>query len=183
MKLKKCVFYTGLGGEPSPSMQYILSLFGYEMICEHIDFISEWQKDRGKSLCERQLEVVKGADLIMGNSFGAHPAYIMSKATGIDLLIVNPAVNRKRSQTGIGSYIAPKVKSENKPKIEAFFGEFDDYVPKEYAIEFFNEKGDEFTGYVVTSMDHGVEFNHWCTIFQTSEIINAPIPIKKLEFA
>ena len=182
-QLKKMVYFHGLGGQPSGAMSYLASLFGYEMICEHVQFEWEWQKDKGKSFCERQLKVVKDADLIMGNSFGAHPAYIMAKATGIDLLLVNPAVNRKRSSTGIGSYIAPKVKAPKAPRIESFFGELDDYVPKEYAIEFFKEKGDEFTGYIVTGMDHGTEFNHWCTILQTSEIVNAPEPIKKLELA
>jgi predicted esterase YcpF (UPF0227 family) len=182
-QLKKCVYYHGLGGEPSQAMAYFLEQFGYEMICEHIHFELEWMKDRGKSLMERQLKVVEGVDLIMGNSFGAHPAYLMAKATGIDLILVNPAVNRKRSQTGIGSYTMPKGQGGKKPRIESFFGELDDYVPKEYAIEFFKQTGDEFTGYIIKGMDHGTEFNHWCTIFQNSEIMAAPQPIEKLELA
>ncbi len=182
-KQKKCVYYHGLGGSPSGAMSYILGLFGYEMVCEHIFFEEEWQKDRGKSFCERQLDVVKDADLIMGNSFGGHPAYIMAKATGIDLILVNPAVNRKKSTTGIGSYIAPKVKADKAPRIEAFFGELDDYVLKEWQIDFFKQNGDEFTGFIVTGMEHNSEFNHWCTILQTSELIKAPEPIKKLEIA
>lgn len=182
-QLKTCVYYHGLGGAPSQAMSYLMSLFGYHMICEHSHFEWEWQKDRGKSYMERQLKVVKDADLIIGNSFGAHPAYIVAKATGKDLLLVNPAVNRKKSSTGIGSYIAPKVKAEKAPRIEAFFGELDDYVLKEWQIDFFKQNGDEFTGFIVTGMEHNSEFNHWCTIFQTSELIKAPDPIKKLEIA
>jgi hypothetical protein len=177
---KTCVYYHGLGGGPSGTMDYLMSLFGYQLICEHINFEWEWQKDKGKSLMERQIKLAAKADLIMGNSFGAHPAYIVSKHTGVDLLLINPAVNRKRSSTGIGYYIEPKLRVPKKPIIESFFGELDDYVPKEYAIEHFKQNGDEFTGYVVTGMEHNAEFNHWCTILQTSKLIGAPNPIKEV---
>jgi len=175
---KKCVFFHGLGGEPSEAIEYLMGVCGYEVICEHVDYYVEWYKDRGKSYCERSLALVEGVDLILGNSFGAHPAYLMAKATGIDLLLINPAVNRARSTTGIGAYVM-NIEEEKKPRIEVFFGELDNVVLKEYTIEFFEQTGDEYSAFIVKNMEHGMAYHDFNAMLQASEIVDKPV--KKFE--
>jgi len=78
----------------------------------------------------------------------------MAKATGADLLLINPAVNRRRSTTGIGSYNNFNIPKDETPNIEVFFGEIDDVVPKEYTQEFFHQTGEHYNAYIVKRMHH-----------------------------
>lgn len=161
MKLsKKAIYYHGLGGSADLDLKYKMQKLGYYLITENVDFYKEWFKDRGQSFMFNQIKKYKNIDLILGLSFGAHPAYLLSKATGADLLLINPAVNRRRSTTGIGTYITPII--NKKSKIEIYFGQLDNVVPKQYTIEFFNQTGEHFDGYTLPGAQHNLyreEFN------------------------
>ena len=172
MKLNKtCVYYHGLGGCPDEGTKMLLNKHGFYVMAEHFDYVREWRKDRGKSMFERQLRKVQNIDLIVGLSFGGYLAYVLSKATGNNLLLFNPAVNRKRSQTGIGEFNIPKYSEQS--RIEVFFGENDRAVPKEYTLEFFKQTGENFNAYVVKNMEHCYSINHLDLMLKSSKLVNA----------
>ena len=173
MKLNKtCVWYHGLCGEPNLFVKQALNQLGYYVVAEHIDFYREWFKDRGKSMMERQLRRLKKVDLIAGISFGGYVAYLMSKATGADVLLINPAINRNRSTTGIWHFDVPKDVYNKESNIEIFFGEHDDVVPMRYTQEFLEKTAEEYKGWLVKGMEHGMSGVDFYTIIQNSNLID-----------
>lgn len=170
MKLNKtAVYYHGLGGESSQHIKQKMAEYGYYLVTEDVDFYKEWFKDRGKYFMEKQIKKFQKVDLIIGLSFGGHPAYLLSKATGADLLLINPAVNRVRSTTGIGSYITAKC---DKPSnIEVYFGEHDYVVPRQYTLEFFQKTGEIINAYMVRYMQHCMDYQEFDFIIENSELV------------
>src|ERR1700744_2497277 len=93
---KVCVLYHGLGSKPDLFRINRLKDRGFIVICEHFDYEAEWKLDKGKSLFSRELKKVNKVDLLIGISFGGYLAYKLSKATGINLLLINPAIDRSK---------------------------------------------------------------------------------------
>jgi hypothetical protein len=166
---KTCIFYHGLGGEPISWIKEMMNEKGFYVVQDHIDFYKEWFKDKGKSLMEKQFKKAEKADLIMGLSFGGHPAYLSAKHASTNLLLINPAVNRKRSTVGIGYYKAPV--NDNKIDIEVYFGQFDQVVPKAYTQEFFHNTGEEYNAWIINRMQHGISNLDYKVIIEHSPII------------
>jgi len=166
---KTCIFYHGLCGEPIDWVKHMMNEKGFYVVQEHIDFYKEWFKDKGKSLMQRQFKKAEKADLIMGLSFGGHPAYVAAKHSGSNLLLINPAVNRKRSTVGIGYYDAPV--EDNKIDIEVYFGQFDNVVPKQYTQEFFQKTGEEYNAWIINRMMHGISNIDFHVIIEHSPLI------------
>ena len=179
---KTCIYYHGLGGEASDIITWMFSKFGgfTTVISETIDFEHEWELDKGKSLFERELPKLKNADLVVGLSFGGYLAYKMSKATGVDLLLINPAVNRNRTKTNIGHFNIPK-KFNLKSNIEVFFGAEDVQVPREYAIEFFNKTQEEYVEHIVPGMEHSISLWDLKYILETSNLVNKPEILEEIK--
>ena len=177
MKLDKtCVWYHGLMGEPHLAIKNALNKLGYYVVSEHIDFYREWFKDRGKSMMEKQVKKLAKVDLVIGLSFGGYVAYLVGKATGADTLLINPAVNRNRSTTGIWHFNIDKEKYNKSPNIEVFFGELDDVVPMAYTQEFFEKTGEDYNAWIVKGMMHGMDGGNglgFYTILQGSELIKS----------
>lgn len=170
MKLNKtCVWYHGLMGEPNLAIKTALMKLGYYVVSEHIDFYKEWVYDKGKSLMERQIKKLHKIDLVIGISFGGYVAYLLSKATGSDLLLINPALNRDRSKTGIFHFDTPKC--VKKCNIEIFFGELDSVVPMAYTKEFLEETEEEYKAWIVKNMEHRIDGNILLAILTNSELI------------
>ena len=167
---KTCVLYHGLGSKPALSREQLLNKIGYDVISEHFDYDLEWDVDQGKSLFESQLEIVKKVDIIIGISFGGYLGYKLSKATGKDLLLINPALDRAKSQSIIKEFDIPLF--NQKSNIEIFFGEFDTSVPKEYAIEFLKNKGENFKYHIIKNMMHRVPDNYSKEIVETSYLLS-----------
>ena len=91
---KKVVMYHGLGGTPAGTTKRVLNQHGLGVLFEFFDYEKEWVKDHGKSMFEKELKKIEKTDLIIGNSYGGYLAYQLSKATGKDLLLINPALDR-----------------------------------------------------------------------------------------
>jgi hypothetical protein len=166
---KTCVIYHGLGSKPAISRTQLLNKAGYTVISELFDYDAEWDLDEGKSLFETQLKVVKDVDLIIGISFGGYLGYKLSKATGKDVILINPALDRAKSKSMIKEFDIPN--SYLPSNIEIFFGEFDTSVPKEYAIEYLNNKGEDYRHHIVKDMNHRVPDNYFKYIIFSSFLV------------
>jgi len=178
---KSCVVYHGLGSKPALSRTQLLNKAGYVVISEHFDYDAEWDIDQGKSLFERELKKIRGVDLIIGISFGGYLAYQLSKATGIDVLLVNPALDRSKSKSMIKDFDIPKY--DKKSRIEIFFGEKDTSVPKEIAQDFLKEKNEDYISHIVTGMAHRIPDNFFKFIMENSNLIGyIPPPEKPRRF-
>ena len=177
---KTCVIYHGLGSKPAISRIQLMNKVGYEVISDLFDYDLEWDIDQGKSLFETQLKVVENVDLIIGISFGGYLGYNLSKATGKDLILINPALDRSKSQSVIKDFDIPKF--NQKSNMEVFFGEFDTSVPKEYAQEFLKAKGEDYVSFIIKDMLHRVPDNYFKEIIEKSKIINYIQPVKKLKY-
>lgn len=175
---KTCVLYHGLGSQPALSRTQLLNKAGYNVISELFDYDAEWDLDEGKSLFEKQLEVVKNVDLIIGISFGGYLGYQLSKATGKDLILINPALDRAKSKSLIKDFDIPEY---NLPSnIEIFFGELDTTVPKQYCIDYLNRNNEPFEYHILEDMSHKVPDNYFKEILFRSKLIKMKQPIKLL---
>lgn len=172
VKLNKiAVYYHGLGGEASLHIKNKMAEFGYYLITETVDFYGEWFKDRGRSFMDKQIKKFKKIDLVIGLSFGGHIAYLLSKETGANLLLINPAVNRARSTTGIHTYVSPK--SNKSSNIEIYLGEYDTTVPMQYTLEFFRNTGEEYNAYKISNMQHNMYYHEFDFIVEHSNLVNS----------
>lgn len=166
---KSVVIYHGLGSKPAPVRSLILKRLGYDVISELFDYESEWNLDKGKSLFENQLEIVKNADLIIGISFGGYLAYNLAKSENKPLILINPALDRDKSKTNIKhfdiSYIPHKI------DIEVFLGENDVSIPKEITIDFLNKTNDNFTYNIIHKMEHRIPDEFFRQIIKQSRLI------------
>jgi hypothetical protein len=166
---KTCVIYHGLGSKPSLSKTQLLNKINYNVISEFFDYDAEWDLDEGKSLFEKQLEVVKDVDLIIGVSFGGYLGYKLSKATGKDLILINPALDREKGKSMIKEFNIPDYRLLS--NIEIFFGELDNSTPREHTIEYLNNKGENYRFHIVKNMNHRVPDNYFKYIIFSSFLV------------
>jgi hypothetical protein len=167
---KTCVIYHGRGSKPALSRTILLNKMGFDVISDLFDYDAEWNLDCGKTLFETQLNKIKDIDLILGISYGGYLGYQLSKATGKDLILINPAIDRAKSESTIKDFNIPYYDKES--NIEIFFGEYDTSVPKEYAQDYLNAKREKFNFWVVKDMAHRVPDNYFKYIIQNSKLIN-----------
>jgi hypothetical protein len=171
---KSCVIYHGLGSKPAESRTKMLNELGYVVMSEHHNYHDEWNKDKGKSLFLRELKKINKVDLIIGISFGGYLAYQLSKTTGIDLLLINAAIDRDKSKSVIRHF---DINYDDKPSnIELFFGENDTSVPKEFALEYLSSKKEDFIYHIIHEMAHRIPDRYFKEILEKSKLIkNASI--------
>lgn len=155
--MKSCVIYHGLGSKPDMERIEILKNSGYIVISEFFDYEKEWILDKGKSLFEKELNKINKINLIIGISFGGYLAYQLSKATGIDVLLINPALDRNKSKSKIKNFDIPEYSLES--NIEIFFGENDIIIPMEYTKDYLSEKNEDFRYHIIEGMAHRIENN------------------------
>lgn len=167
---KSCVIYHGLGSKPSLARTKMLNSFGYYVISQYFDYHREWNKDKGKSLFEKELKKINKIDLIIGISFGGYLAYQLSKATGIDLLLINPAIDRSKSKSIIKDFDIDIY--NKKSNIEIFSGKFDKVVPIENAKEYLINKKEKFKLNIIDEMEHKIPEKKFLEILEKSKLIN-----------
>jgi len=146
----------------------MLKAAGYVVLSEYFDYQKEYELDKGKSLFESELKKIRGVDLILGISFGGYLGYKLSKATGIDLLLINPALNREKSKSPV-KYDIPDYSM--KSDMDIFFGEFDTAVPKENTIEYLKEVGEDYTSHILEGMEHRTPENYFIKIIKESHLV------------
>ncbi len=167
---KKCLLLHGLGSVPNSNRQRMLEKLGYEVIQELHDYKVEWNKDMGESFFKTQLEKVKYVDLIIGVSFGGYIAYHLSKATGISTILINPAIDRSKSQSEIKDYIMNYTPQES--IFELFCGENDKSVPMQYAIDWMSNHNENYKLEIIKNMEHRVPDEFFTEILKKSNFIN-----------
>jgi predicted esterase YcpF (UPF0227 family) len=172
MKLdKSCVIYHGLGSKPAESRTKMLNELGYVVISEQHNYHDEWEKDKGYSLFNRELKKINKVNLIIGISFGGYLAYQLSKSTGIDVILINAAIDRDKSKSVIKNFdIWYGNKQSN---IELFFGENDTSVPKELALEYINAKKEDYTYHIISEMSHRISDRYFEEILKKSNLIRS----------
>lgn len=170
MKLdKSCVIYHGLGSKPAESRTKMLNKLGYVVISEQHNYHDEWDKDKGSSLFNRELKKINKVDLIIGISFGGYLAYQLSKSTGIDVMLINAAIDRDKSKSVIKHF---NIWYGDKPSnIELFFGENDTSVPKELAMEYLSSKKEDYIYHIIPEMAHRIPDRYFEEILQKSNLI------------
>lgn len=164
---KKVLVLHGLGSEPNSHRQKMLEKLGFEVIQEHHNYKLEWEKDKGESFFNKQLEIAKTCNLIIGISFGGYVAYHLSHATGINTMLINPALDRSKSKTEIKDYI---MNYNYKPcQIELYVGENDKSVPPENAIDYMKEHDDNVVINTIPKMEHRVPDEFFVKILKLSK--------------
>ena len=163
---KVCVIYHGLGSNPSEYRKNLLEKFGYTVLSEFFDYEKEYLLDKGKSFFENELKKINKVDLIIGSSFGGYIAYNLSKITGIDAVLINPALNREKSKSNIKHYYF-NIGDKN-PNIEIFYGENDNIVLKEYTEEFLIKEN--YSKYIINKMAHRVPNIYFKKILNLSKL-------------
>lgn len=168
--MKKCIVYHGLNSKPSLSRTKMLNSFGYDVLAQYFNYHNEWNKDKGKSLFARELVKASKTDLILGISFGGYLAYQLSKATGADLLLINPAIDRKKSKSVIKDF---DIENFNKTSnIEIFSGSLDTVVPVKNAELYLKEKGEKYDLSIIDGMGHRTPNKTFLEILKNSKLIN-----------
>lgn len=169
---KTIAVYHGLGGRPAKDRIDLLKSRGYEnIIYPFINFEKEWDLDKGKSLFQRELNNIKDVDVIVGFSLGGYLAYLLAKATGKDLVLVNPALDRSKSTLRIKDFDIENI-SNNLRKVEAFFGENDKVVLMDDQIDFLKTNSPRVTMvHVIKGMEHRTPIDKFEEIINDSKIL------------
>ena len=99
---KSIAVYHGYGGEPSSDRIRFLESVGFSTIhYPYIDFDEEWELDKCKSIFERELKSLKKIDILIGVSLGGYLAFELAGNLSKDLVLINPALDRKKTKLDI----------------------------------------------------------------------------------
>lgn len=159
MKNKKILYFHGLGGGEEPFLQSYSNLAGFDFIQYPTIFDKEWKIDRGESYFNRLMQIK--ADVVLGISFGGYVAYHYAKAKGLPCYLINPALDRDLSRTGIG-WMNFNYEPKESP-LTVFLGEKDDVVPNHYTINYLRDSNASI--YRLKWMRHSPNFDEWLTIW------------------
>ena len=167
---KSIAVYHGLNGEPNPERIAYLKSVGYnEIYYPFIDFESEWEKDMGKSLFERELGLLRGIDLIVGFSLGGYLAFELAGHLSTNLILVNPSLDRSKTKLEIKSFDIP-VKREFS-KVEVFLGSDDILIDKNVTLNFLKSQNIKSDITIVDGMEHRTPINYFREIINKSKLI------------
>ena len=152
---KKAIFFHGYGGEPIQVITDIFKYLGYDMIQPYIDFDDEWDLDRGKSLVEEMLSKSADCDLIIGLSLGGYLADLVANNLGIDCILINPGIDKRKSQLHIKDFDCPR--AINNCNLEVYLGGMDFQIPNNYTLDYL--KRNNIDARIETLQDMGHVFN------------------------
>jgi predicted esterase YcpF (UPF0227 family) len=172
LKFDKTVsIYHGLGSEPNPMRNKSFNNKMYNVISELHDYVKEYELDLGESFFKRELEKVKNSNLILGISYGGYVAYHLSKATGINAILINPAINRSKSKNVNlnKDYIMNYTPRES--TIEIFCGENDISVDPKITELYLKENDPNLKIEYIEDMAHRVPHAYFSQILKTSKLI------------
>jgi hypothetical protein len=158
----------GWGGSPSPDRKKILDSKFERVYYPHIDYDLEWRGDRGKSLIQylSSIEV----DVYMGFSLGGYTAMILGMINQKPMVLVNPALNRRKTKLEIGDWDIDWA-IDNRVPIEIFFGLEDRLIPKTDTLQYLEEKGIEFVGWDIPKMGHRTPISDFSKIIKKSHLL------------
>ena len=147
----------------------VLKEVGVTANCDLIDYDSEWMLDKCQSMFHRELDKCKDVDVIMGFSLGGYTAYRLASYLSKDVILVNPALDRKITRLIIKEFDVPHKK--NFSRIEVFFGDKDDLIPRGYTIRYLQSNGIDFDGYLVRGMGHNTPLPYFNQIIRSSNLL------------
>ncbi len=156
--MKKAIYYPGLGSGVEPGMTQILKYFGYKLRQKELDYYDIWDEDKGKTFMEKEFDNAKDADLIVGISFGGYVAYHVAKATGKKCILINPALDRKKTKTGIYDF-----DMDYEPKkfpLNVYISRYDEVVPPKYTTDYIKDNAVDCKVYFIDDMGHGSSYEH-----------------------
>jgi len=164
--------YHGLGGSPTQEKINALRKAGFKnIIFNHIDYDYEWKLDRCRSLFTREVGNARRADVILGTSLGGYLAFLLAKLTGKDLIMINPSLDRNRTQLNIRHFDV-NIIGNHFGKVEIFFGEKDELIPRNVQKGFLYDNRIKYTSWIVKGMEHRTSPREFEQIVQYSKIIN-----------
>lgn len=155
----KIKYFHGLGGGHSSLLSLLGAVSDFEIIQKPTDFYREWDKDLGKSYFD-SLKDIK-ADIALGISFGGYVAYHYAKMHGIPCFLINPALDRDLSKTGI-DWMDFRYK-EKKSDLTVYLGQMDDCVPNYYTTNYLENKNAKI--YSIPRMGHSPDIEEWLHIW------------------
>jgi alpha/beta superfamily hydrolase len=168
--MKKAIYYAGLGGGVEPMLYEIFNYFGYDLIQEDYDYYAEWHSDKGANLMMREFEKAKDADLIFGISFGGYVGFHVAKATGIPCILINPALDRAKTRTGIYDFIMDYV--DKSPEFEIYIATQDEVVLPRYTINYLKRNKNKVSLMMVEDMTHGSSYEHIVKFLYESKFVD-----------
>ena len=167
---KSIAIYHGLNGAPNPDRINFLESIGYtEIYYPHINFEREWYKDRGKSIFQRELRLLRGIDLIMGFSLGGYIAFELAGYLSTNLVLVNPAIDRSKTKLDIKNFNIPV--KRNFSKVEVFLGSNDTLIDKSITLNYLKSEKIKSDNTIIEGMDHGTPLNYFKEIVYKSKLI------------
>jgi len=169
---KSIAVYHGLGSGPDPGRIEYLRSIGYVNIhYPRIDFEGEWYKDGCKSMFIRELRSIKEKeiDLLLGFSIGGYLAFELAGKSSIDLVLVNPAIDRSKTRLDIKYFNIPN--GRNFGKIETFLGSKDDLIDRNIPINFLRKNNIKSDIHIIDGMEHGTPPEYFVEIVNKSKLI------------
>lgn len=162
--------YHGYGSSPSQYRKDFLSEVGFDdVISDYIDYDYEWKLDRCKSLFEREIKKCRNVDVIMGFSLGGYLSFKLSGVLSIDLMLVNPALDRDKTLLDIKHFDAPSEK--NFKKVELFLGDEDTLIDKNITVGYLKKENIKFSQFIIRGMEHRTSPDDFVNILNKSSII------------
>jgi hypothetical protein len=167
--MKKAIFFHGYGGEPIPEITELFRHLGYDMIQPDIDFDDEWEFDNGKTLLKDSISIAKECDLIIGLSLGGYLAYLTGNSVGKNCLVINPGIDRSKTQLHIKEFDFPKI--ENNCNLEVFLGDKDNVIPNSNTVNYINKNSIKARVEIIKNMGHVFDFEELIKIIKMSNFI------------
>jgi predicted esterase YcpF (UPF0227 family) len=167
---KTVLVYHGLGGSPASDRIDLLESLGYKVIYPHIEFEKEWDLDKCKSLFQRELNNAEKSDIIIGFSLGGYLAYLLANASGKNLVLINPALNREKSALNIKNFDIDQYPN-NLGEVEIFFGANDIVVPMNDQVNFLKSNNINSSNHIISNMEHRTPINKFQEIINISKFL------------
>lgn len=180
--MKKLIFLHGYGGEPIPEITEIFKVIGWQTIQHYIDYDEEWDKDRCKSITEKVAEDGRDCDLIIGLSLGGYTAHLVANHLGKDCILINPGIDREKSQVFLGNQFPTggelEVKKDfdfpmefNKCRLEVFLGGRDFQIPNSRTTDYLEKMGIKADVHLFKDMYHVFNIEEFIDIIKTTKFI------------
>lgn len=166
---KTILIYHGFGSSPNSDRNKTFTKLGYNVISELHDYGKEYLTDYGKSFMDKQIDISKSADIILGISFGGYVAYELSKIHNKPCLLINPALDRDRSKSSTKHY--DFVKGTFEPYVEFYYGCDDQNVDPLITIEYLENNYKNYTINPIAGMGHRVPHLFFSKIIKQSKLI------------
>lgn len=171
--MKKVIFFHGYGGEPIPEITEVFKYIGWETIQQHIDYDEEWEKDFGKSITEKSMELAKDCDLIIGLSLGGYTAHLIANHLEKKCILINPGLDRDRSLLEIKEFDYPHI--VNNCELEVYLGGRDFQIPNHYTTEFIERMYIDARVETLEKMYHVFNLDEFIHIIKMSKFIFTPV--------